>query len=122
MDPAEPLGTESPEYRSMKTLTVVIYALYAGALLAGISALAAIVLNYIKREDVAGTLFESHFRWQMRTFWFSLLWVALGGITFIVIVGWAVWGAALVWYIYRIAKGWLRLLEDKPMTFGGAAS
>lgn len=98
-----------------KTLTTVIYALYAASLLVGITCLVAIVMNYVKKEDVAGTYLESHFRWQIRTFWFGLLWSVIGGITFFVIVGWFILVADLVWFIYRIVKGWLRLNENKPM-------
>jgi uncharacterized membrane protein len=101
--------------KSNKTLTTVIYALYAASLLVGISSLVAIVINYIKKEDMAGSFLESHFRWQIRTFWFSLLWAAIGVITFVVIIGWFVLLADLVWFIYRIAKGWLNLNDNKPM-------
>jgi uncharacterized membrane protein len=101
--------------RSNKTLTTVIYALYAASLFVGISGLVAIVMNYVKKEDVAGTILESHFRWQIRTFWFGLLWAVLGGATFVLVVGWFILFADLVWFIYRIVKGWLRLNENKPM-------
>jgi uncharacterized membrane protein len=72
-------------------------------------------MNYVKKEDVAGTILESHFRWQIRTFWFGLLWAVLGGATFVLVVGWFILFADLVWFIYRIVKGWLRLNENKPM-------
>jgi uncharacterized membrane protein len=100
---------------SLKTLTTVTYALYALALFVGVSAVVAIVLNYIKREDVQGTWLESHFRWQISTFWWSLLWFVVGWATFIILIGWVVWGVAFVWYVYRIAKGWLNLNDNKPM-------
>jgi uncharacterized membrane protein len=100
---------------SAKTLTTAIYALYAASLVFGITALVAIVLNYIKKEDMAGTLFESHFRWQIRTFWFGLLWGAIGAITAVLIIGIPILIADLVWLIYRIAKGWLNLIDEKPM-------
>jgi uncharacterized membrane protein len=64
---------------------------------------------------VVGTLYESHFRWQIRTFWFGLLWSVVGAITVWLIIGFVVLGAVSIWYIYRIAKGWLRLSEAKPM-------
>lgn len=100
---------------SLKTLTAVIYALYALALFFGISAIVAIVLNYIKRDDARGTWLESHFSWQINTFWWSLLWFVVGAITWIILIGWIVWGVACVWFIYRIAKGWLNLNDNKPM-------
>ena len=100
---------------SLKTLTTVIYALYALALFAGVSAIVAIVLNYIKREEVQGTWLESHFKWQISTFWWSVVWCVVGAITWIILIGWVVWGVAFVWYVYRIAKGWLNLNDNKPM-------
>jgi len=101
--------------KSAKTLTAIIYALYAASFVIGITAIVAIVMNYVKKEDVAGTFLESHFRWQIRTFWFGLLWGVLGAISLIILVGWLVLAANGVWIIYRIVKGWLRLNDDKPM-------
>ncbi|OGP66135.1 MAG: hypothetical protein A3K22_01580 [Deltaproteobacteria bacterium RBG_16_42_7] len=87
---------DDEKVRSNKTLTAVIYALYAASLLVGITCLVAIVMNYVKKEDVAGTFLESHFRWQIRTFWYSLLWGFLGVITFIIIIGWFILIADLI--------------------------
>jgi uncharacterized membrane protein len=107
--------TPEEKDKADKTMTTIIYALYAASLIVGITALVAIVLEYIKKEDVAGTLYQSHFRWQIRTFWYSLLWAVLGAVTSIIVVGLFILAADLIWYIYRIAKGWLRLHENKPM-------
>ncbi len=109
------VALEDEKVQSNKTLTTVIYALYAASLVIGITALVAIVMNYVKKEDVAGTYLESHFRWQIRTFWFSLLWGIIGVITAFFIIGWFVLLADMVWFIYRIVKGWLLLNENKPM-------
>lgn len=99
----------------LKTLTTVIYALYAVSLFIGVTAIVAIVLNHIKRDDARGTWLESHFSWQIRTFWWGLLWLVVGAITWIILIGWLVWGVAGIWFIYRIAKGWLNLNDNKPM-------
>lgn len=101
--------------KSLKTLTTIIYALYAASFFVGITAIAAIVMNYVKKEDVAETFLESHFRWQIRTFWFGVLWAAVGIITYLLFVGWVVLFVAGIWMIYRIVKGWLRLIDNKPM-------
>ncbi len=101
--------------QSAKSLTTIIYALYAASFLFGISAIAAIMMNYIKKEDVAGTFLESHFRWQMRTFWFGLLWMVIGGITVFILVGWLILCVNTLWIVYRIVKGWLNLNDNKPM-------
>ena len=111
MENVTPVDSE----KSARNITMVIYALYAVSFVVGITAIVAIIMNYVKKEDVAGTFLESHFRWQIRTFWFALLWGAIGGITFIVIIGWFVLIADGIWVIYRIVKGWLRLNDGKAM-------
>ena len=112
----ETLPGSDEKLASLKTLTTVIYALYALSLFFGISAIVAIVLDYIKREDAQGTWLESHFRWQISTFWWSVVWCVVGFITFpLFFLGTVVWGVAFVWFVYRIAKGWLNLNDNKPM-------
>lgn len=101
--------------RSLKRLTAVLYGLYAASWLVAITAIVAIVINYVKREDVAGTFLESHFRWQIRTFWFGLAWAVLGAVLAVVLIGIPILFADAVWVIYRIVKGWLRLNENRPM-------
>ena len=126
----------SPEPRpSLVTLTHVIYGLHAASLLIGISTAAtivgaflfgwpsilAVILNYVNRGEVRGTWMESHFRWQIRTFWFGLLWVVLCGLFVIgtfgvgILIAWLPLGVVGLWFIYRIAKGWLRLVDRRPM-------
>lgn len=110
------MSTSEPDKSvSDKSLTSLVYLFYALSLVLGVTALVAIVMNYVKRDDVRGTWLESHFRWQIRTFWFSLLWGLLGVITFLLIVGWFILIADLLWFIYRIVKGWIRLNDGKPM-------
>jgi uncharacterized membrane protein len=120
---------------SVVTLAHVIYALHAVSLVIGIVTAAtvvaafltgwpsiiAVILNYVKRSEARGTWLDSHFRWQIRTFWFGLLWVALC-VAFIVltlgvglIIAWLPLGVVGLWFIYRIAAGWLRLKDRRPM-------
>ena len=106
----------SPENKqSAKNLTAVIYALYAASFFVGVTALVAIIMNYVKKDDVAGSFLESHFRWQIRTFWFGLLWGVLGAVTTLIVIGWFALVANGIWIIYRIVKGWLNLNDNKPM-------
>jgi uncharacterized membrane protein len=111
----DPLPDADNKLESLKTLTTVIYALYALSMFAGITAIVAIVLNYIKIDDARGTWLESHFSWQIRTFWWSVVWAVVGGLTVFILIGFVVWGVAFVWFVYRIAKGWLNLNDGKPM-------
>ena len=101
--------------KQLKTLTTVVYALQAAGFFVGLTWIVAVVINYVKRDDVRGTWLESHFTWQIRTFWWGLLWAVVGGILVLVLVGFAVLFADAVWIIYRIVKGWLNLSENKPV-------
>lgn len=102
--------------KSLKTVATVVYALQAaGFLLPPVVWIVAVVVDYVKRDDAKGTWLESHFRWQIRTFWWGLLWGVIGGILFIVIIGWFILVADAIWIIYRIVKGWLNLAEGKPV-------
>ena len=121
---------------ALVTWTHAIYALHAislvtgivgvasvvGAFLTGWPSIIAVILNYVKRSDVRGTWLESHFRWQIRTFWYGLLWVALC-LLFVVLtlgigllIAWIPLGVVGLWFIYRILRGWLRLLDRQPMS------
>jgi uncharacterized membrane protein len=89
----------------------------------GLPSIAAILINYARRAEARGTWLESHFRWQIRTFWFALLWIAVSAIVsapfILFLVGIFIWlfGLALVgvWIIYRVARGWLLLNEHRPV-------
>jgi uncharacterized membrane protein len=72
-----------------------------------------VIINYVKRDDVKGTWLESHFRWQIRTFWFVLLWSVIGFVTTVILVGYVILFVNAIWLIYRIAKGWLNLRDEK---------
>lgn len=105
------------QLKSLKSLTQAVYILYALSYFTGITAIVGIIINNVKKDDVAGTWLESHFRWQIRTFWFGLLWAVIGVATFFILIGMAILFANFCWIIYRIVKGWLNLNDNKPMTF-----
>ena len=118
------------------TATHIIYALHAWSALVGITSAAFIVtaflagwpsiigviINYIKRSEAAGTYLESHFTWQIRTFWCALLWCVLGGLAFITFIGIpaaiAIWVGTGLWVVYRIIRGWIALANHQPMPVG----
>jgi uncharacterized membrane protein len=101
--------------KSLKTLTMVVYALQAIGFINGITWIVAVIIDYVKLDEVKGTWLESHFRWQMRTFWWALLWGIVGLVLFLVLIGYLIWVAAGIWVIYRIVKGWLYLNDAKPL-------
>jgi len=113
----EPTGTvkTAEELAGLKNIAMVVYALQALSFLWGVTAIIGIVINYVKREDARGTLYESHFEWQIRSFWWGLLWSVVGVVLIFVVVGFFVLFATWVWMIYRVVKGWLKLNEGKPV-------
>jgi len=118
---------------SLVQLTHIIYGLHAVAVVVGVTSAAtvaggfvfglpsliAVFLNYLKRGDVHGTWLESHFRWQIRTFWFTFLWLVIYGLLIITIIGipiaWILIALLGIWVAYRVIRGWVALAGVKPM-------
>jgi uncharacterized membrane protein len=127
LEPAPSLITIAHAVYALHTLSLAIGAFGAativGAFLFGWPSILAVILNYVKRSEARGTWLESHFRWQIRTFWLALFWSALvaavSAVLAIVLVGFATWIIGLfvlgLWSIYRIARGWLRLRDRRPL-------
>lgn len=129
------MNTDSSErdLGSLVRLAHVIYALHAFSALMGVISSAAIVtafltgwpsilaviLNYARRAEVRGTWLESHFTWQIRTFWYALFWVVIAGLLFVTVIGiplaWAIVVAIGIWVLYRILRGWLALNDGRPV-------
>lgn len=108
-------GASAEKIASLKQLTLICYVLYALTWCTGISGIVAIIINYQKRDETVGTLYESHFNWQIRTFWWGLLWAVIGFTTIFILVGFLVLLGAAIWSIYRIVKGFLNWNDGKPM-------
>ena len=122
-----------PPREGLVTVTHVIYGLHAFSALTGLVSAAfvvtafltgwpsiiAVIINYVKRGDARGTFLDSHFGWQIRTFWYAVLWAVIGVILVYTIIG-ALIGVPLllllgIWVLYRIARGWIALANDRPM-------
>lgn len=117
----------------LRAWTHVIYALHAWSVVAGLltpalvvtafllgwPSIIAVVLNYVKRADAAGTPLESHFRWQIRTFWFAVPWALAGLVlwmTFLLIpIALLLWGLTGLWVAYRVGRGWIALARGRTM-------
>jgi uncharacterized membrane protein len=107
---------KTPTETSRQKLAMIVYALQAASLFTGtLTLFAGAIINYVRLDDVRGSWIESHFRWQTKTFWYSLIWLLIGGVSTIFLIGWAILLAASIWLIYRIAKGWVYLSEQRPM-------
>ncbi len=117
------LSTGIENYENLKDITTLVYVLQAVALLIPPTAIVAVIINYVKRSEVKGSILESHFRWQIRTFWFSLLWFGLASILIFTIIGgiigYPILVVAYIWWIYRVVKGWLNLNKKLPMYSSG---
>ena len=117
---------EVPDQQQLKTIGHISYFMHAvvavGAVLPGVQAsvlllLIAFFIDMVKRDDARGTWQESHFSWRIR----SVLWA--GGLylltaplwLLLVIPGWIAWGIISLWFLYRIARGWLNLSSNTPM-------
>jgi len=129
--------TAPPPDPSLVRLTHVVYALHAlslvigafgaatviGSFVFGWPSIIAVIINYVKRDAVRGTYLDSHFSWQIRTFWYALLWsvivAVVSAVLLVVIIGVATWIVGLfllgLWAIYRVARGWLTLRHGRPM-------
>lgn len=106
--PPDPLDT-------IKGVTTLVYALQALSFLVGFTGIAGIIINYLRLADARGTWLESHFVWQIRTFWYQLLWGVLGLLTSVLLIGFVILAGVYCWSIYRVVKGWLNLADQRPM-------
>jgi uncharacterized membrane protein len=136
--PNPPLTADVPRVdESLVTYTHVIYALHAlavviglgtfhtivGSFVGGLPSIVAVIMNYARRSATRGTFLESHFRWQIRTFWYALLWCVLLYVIalplMIVLIGiplfFGGWIALGFWIAYRVIRGWLALKDRRPM-------
>ena len=126
-----PVRSDAPE--SAWTIANVVYALHTlaivvgvigtatviGSFLGSVPSLLGVILNYVKRDEAYGTWLESHYRWQIRTFWYALAWFVGAWVLMVTIIGIPVaifvFAGVTAWLIYRIARGWLRLRDRQPM-------
>src|ERR1700722_10523937 len=134
--PSAPSSTASP-LRGLIEYTHWIYALHSLSVLSalltthavalrfafGLPSIVAVIMNYARRSETRGTWLESHFRWQMRTFWYAWLWIFLIAIIamplLLIFVGFILgllgFGLVGLWVIYRIVRGWLALHDGRSM-------
>ena len=131
-DSSSPIVVDVPR-EGLVTLAHLIYGLHAIALFSGIATSAtivgsfvsglpsiiAVILNYVKRDAVRGTWLDSHYRWQIRTFWFALLWFGIAWLMFVTLIGipvfFAIIAVAGLWVLYRVVRGWINLSNRVPM-------
>ncbi len=121
--PSDALVTTAHVVYALHALSVLIgassIATIVGAFIFGIPSIIAIIINYAMQSDARGTFLESHFRWQIRTFWFAALWAIVAMMVFFTLIGipfaWALIVGVGLWVVYRIARGWLALAKGEPL-------
>jgi|SRR5690625_283103 len=108
-------NVSSEKLDSLRTLTIVIYILQGLTYFTAITGIVGVIINYVKRGETVNTWVASHFRWQIRTFWYALLWFLIGVALTYFVVGILVLLANGIWVIYRIVRGVLAAIDRKPM-------
>lgn len=97
-----------------RTLVLAAYVLHLVGAIAGLPSLIGLVINYLQRADCAEPL-ASHHRWMIRSFWWALLWVVVGAVLTLLIVGWGILGLAWLWYLYRHIRGLIALINGASL-------
>ena len=131
------MNTPRPTDQSLLSYTRIVYLLQAVPVLIGLFAhravahsflftlpsIVAIIMAYARRPVVQGTFLESHYRWLIWTFWIALasyvlLWIVTLPLK-LVLVGYPLFYLGLaalgLWIIYRLARGWLALRQQRPV-------
>jgi uncharacterized membrane protein len=103
------------EEQKLRDLALLVYVLQAVGFVVWPTWIVGVVINYLKIGEARNTWLETHFNWQLRTFWFGLAGMIVGAVLWIVKIGWLVNLAVMVWAIYRVVKGWLALNDRRPM-------
>ena len=117
-DVVVPGSTARSDEGGLRLLTHILYGLHTLSWISiGMLSVIAIVINYVKRNDLPNDLYRSHFRWQARSFWFTLLWLGVTAPLFLLfwIPGAAAWFLVGLWYLYRFVRGWWAFAEGRPM-------
>jgi len=97
-----------------RTLVLIAYILHLLGAATLVSSVAALVINYVKRDEATPVL-STHHRWMIRTFWWGIFWCVIATILAIVLVGFLIYGLVVIWWIYRHVRGLLALAENKPL-------
>jgi uncharacterized membrane protein len=108
------MNASSVSVRSESTVAWIAYFLHLIGAVAGLTSIVGLILNYVRRNQYGDPL-VSHHHYMIRSFWWGLLWLALGIVTTPIFIGWAICGIAWVWYVYRHVRGMIALANDEPM-------
>lgn len=107
--------TQTIELNQLKQYNLITYILYLVGFVVGITGLIAIIMNYVKRNEMRGTWLESHVDWQIKTFWFSLIGYIVGFLLTAILIGYVIILVVFIWHVYRLIKGLIALNDNKPI-------
>lgn len=108
------------ENKAEQQTVVLAYILYAVSIIFPPGSIAGVIVNHLKINEVENEMVRSHHRWLMRTFWFGVLWAIIGIVTFPLMgIGYLIWVAAAIWFLYRLIRGWLNYSEERAMYEAG---
>lgn len=107
------------DHSGTRTITQVVYLMQALSFAFGVTAVVGVILNHLYLTHARGSWLESHFRWQIRTFWLGLVWGIVGLMTYLLVVGWLILIGVYLWTLYRVVKGAINLFAERPMYADG---
>ncbi|QEY26305.1 DUF4870 family protein [Neisseria zalophi] len=115
----EIIDNNQPATDKLRTQAIIVYALYAASMLAGVTVIAGVIMAYIKRDEMQGTLYYDHMQYLIKTFWWSLIGFIVGSITLFIVVGSIILIISAIWFIYRVVAGFIKLYDNKPVSADG---
>lgn len=113
-EPSPIENTEQPETTPVSTtVPTIIYVLYLVNLLIPFTGLVGVIMAYINKGD--GNFLDSHYQFQIRTFWIGLLYAVIGILLTFIIIGYLILIFVVIWLIVRAAKGLKYLGKQEPV-------
>jgi uncharacterized membrane protein len=116
LPPAYPVPLQAPNSQaSLRNLVIVVHGLYAASLITGFTSIVGLIIAYIKRPETVGTIYESHMTYAIRTFWIGFIAGAVSFFLVFLLIGIPMLIAIGIWFIVRIVRALLAILDDKPI-------
>lgn len=107
-------SVDTQKLASAATYTKIIYVLYLASLLIGVSLIVGVIIAYVKRDDMTGTIYRSHIDSLIKIFWISLVVAIISCLTFFPIVFAILFGLA-VWFLIKTVTGLIKCIDGKPL-------
>ena len=110
------MSSRAMSTHSSRTMALVAYVLHLFGAIAGLPSIIGLIVNYASRgSDSYWDVASNHHSWMIRSFWWALLWLVLGVLTWWLVIGWFICGIAWLWYVYRHVRGLVALVNNEPL-------